>query len=190
VLTGGLDAAAVLTWTQHSAHQEPLHIIAHDSAISCVAFAPGDDRIITCSDDGCVMLWLVDRVKTLPRVKKFEVQNQMFEDEYLEFRASLEEHKSVCRPCAADVSWTKDVLGWQHPGPAQRGKVPHFAVSASGHDSVAAPLGAAGAAGSRVHSCGIQRLKFFGNKSGLACAAGRRGVGLVQVGHSPADELH
>ena len=180
VVTGGLDSVAVVTWTQQSANQAPLHILAHDSALTCVAFAPGDDSIITCSDDGCVMLWSINRLMELPRIKKFEQQNQMFEDEFLDYQVSLKAHEALCRPCNAGVSFTKDLLNWE-PSSLKKGRVPSFLVAANAHDSVSPPAGVAGSTGSRRDSCGIQRLQFFNTKNNLACASGRLGVSLFRI---------
>jgi WD40 repeat protein len=182
VLTGGADSAAVLTWTQQSASQAPLHIIAHDSALTCVAFTPGDEGVITCSDDGGVMLWRVDGLIKLPRIKNFEMQNQMFEEEYYEYQSLLKEHKDVCRRCSVCISSTKELLQWNHPGLIKRDKVPSFLVSATAHDSVAPPVAAADCARIKKNVCGIQRLQFFGGKKNIACAAGRPGVALLRMG--------
>jgi WD40 repeat protein len=187
VVTGGLDSAAVVTWTQQSANQAPLHIIAHDSALTCVAFTPDEDQVITCSDDGGVMLWCVDALTKLPRIKQFEMQNQMFEDEYHEYQSSLNDHKSTCRRCSAFVSSTSDLLQWENRHLKKCDKVPSFTVSASAHDSVSPAFAAAGSVQSKKRSCGIQRLQFFESKSDLACAIGRPGVGLFRIGEARAD---
>ena len=186
VLTGGLDCAAVLTWTQQSEKQAPLHILAHDSALTCVTFAPGDGKVITCSEDGCVMLWHIDALMTLPRIKNFEMQNQMFEDEYVEYHDSLKGHKDICRRCSAGVAWTQDLLAWQYPRLKQCDRVPSFSVSATAHDSVSPPCVVAGSDQSKRTTLGVQRVEFFNSKNNLACAIGRRGVGLFQIGDAIA----
>jgi WD40 repeat protein len=181
VITGGLDCAAVVTWTQQTSNQAPLHILAHDSALSCVALTPDGGSLVSCSVDGAVMLWRAHELTKLPRLKKFDVQNQMFEDEHREYQTALEEHKTLClRSCAA-VSSTAELLNWGQLPPIKRDKVPSFSVSATAHDSVSAACCATGAIRSKGVSCGIQRFQFFNGNSGLACASGRRGVAMLRV---------
>ena len=180
VVTGGLDSVAVLTWTQQSANQAPLHILAHDAALTCVALAPSEDRIVTCSKDGCAMLWPVHSLMKLPRIKRYEQQNQMFEDEFKDYQVSLKAHMDLCRPCAAAVSFTKDFLNWLPPSLKKCGRVPSFLVSANAHDSVSPPAAAVG----KKDCCAIQRIQFFNSRSNLACAIGRPGVGLFKIDDS------
>ena len=187
VVTGGADSAVVLTWTAQSANQAPLHIIAHDSPLTCVVFTPGEESAITCSDDGCVMLWRIDGLIKLPRIKNFDAQNQMFEEEYYEYQSKLEEHKDLCRRCSACVSSTKDLLQWDHLSLMKRDKVPSFSVSACAHDSVAPAVTAAGLVQVKKNMCGIQRIQFFNSKSDIACAIGRLGVGLFRIGDALTD---
>jgi WD40 repeat protein len=181
VVTGGLDCAVVVTWTQQSANQAPLHVLAHDTALTSVTLDAGGDKMVTCSEDGVVMLWRVDAMMKLPRIKKFEMQNQMFEDEYEEYQASLKDHKEVCLRCCALVSSTKDLLNWRKTTPKKCDRIPSFSVSANAHDSVCDPCTAAGGARSKSVSCGIQRLHYFSSRRGLVCAAGRPGVAIFQI---------
>jgi WD40 repeat protein len=177
VLTGGLDCAAVVTRTQQASNQAPLHILAHDAALTSVGFIPGGGGMITCSNDGCVMLWRLEALEKLPRLKNYDLQSQMFEDEHAEYQALLKDHKDLCLRCCTGISFAKDLLHWHNPTPKKSAKVPSFNVSASAHDSVCPPWPHAGnpAAG------GIQRLKFFRSRSGLACAIGRAGVAMLQI---------
>jgi hypothetical protein len=110
-------------------------------------------------------------------LKNYDMQSQMFEDEHAEYQASLKDHKDLCLRCCTGISSAKDLLHWEPPTPKKCAKVPSFKVSASAHDSVSPPW---------THACnrassGIQRLKFFRSKSGLACAIGRPGVAMFQI---------